>query len=324
MPSTRWQEVFQPGEGERHVAAARDIVALQRRKSEKYGRGRALHRKGTVAALARLTIADGLPAHAAQGLFAQAGEHPVWVRFSNGGVDVQSDRRPDIRGFAFRVFDVQGESALGGPTDHQDFSLINQTRFAFPTSELFVGLVLAAGRSPGALLAWFLKTFGPLGAFRRLKEMAATFKRPFSGYATESFHSVLPIACGPYACKVRLVPLAPAAPRADAAADWAADFAAHAAAGPVRYALQLQFFEDEARTPIEDASVAWPEPVAPWLTVGELAVNAPSRDPLFVQQVERGVFDPWQALAAHRPLGEVMRARKVVYFESEKARGASA
>jgi hypothetical protein len=44
---------------------------------------------------------------------------------------------------------------------------------------------------------------------------------------------------------------------------------------------------------------------------------------MFIDQVERGVFDPWQALAAHRPLGEVMRARKVVYFESEKARGAS-
>jgi len=323
MPSTRWQEVFLPGEGERHVAAARDIVAMQRRKSEQYGRGRALHRKGTVAALARLTVADGLPAHAAHGLFAQAGEHPVWVRFSNGGVDVQSDRRPDIRGFAFRVFDVQGESALGGSTDHQDFSLINQTRFAFPTSEHFLQLVLAAGKGPGALLAWFFKTFGPLGALKRLKEMAGTFKRPFTGYATESFSSVLPIACGPHACKVRLLPLSGRTPRPAAAADWGADFAAQAAEGPIRYAMQLQFFEDEARTPIEDASVEWPESVAPWVTVGELVVQAPSKDKMFLEQIERGVFDPWQALAAHRPLGEVMRARKVVYFESEKARGAS-
>ena len=39
-------------------------------------------------------------------------------------------------------------------------------------------------------------------------------------------------------------------------------------------------------------------------------------------EVEAAVFDPWQALAAHRPLGDVMRARKVVYFESQKGRGA--
>jgi len=35
------------------------------------------------------------------------------------------------------------------------------------------------------------------------------------------------------------------------------------------------------------------------------------------------VFDPWQALMAHRPLGEVMRARKAVYFASQKERGAA-
>ena len=40
-------------------------------------------------------------------------------------------------------------------------------------------------------------------------------------------------------------------------------------------------------------------------------------------EVENGVFDPWAALAAHRPLGDVMRARKVVYFESQKGRGAA-
>ena len=42
----------------------------------------------------------------------------------------------------------------------------------------------------------------------------------------------------------------------------------------------------------------------------------------FAAKVEAAVFDPWQALAAHRPLGDVMRARKVVYFASQKGRGA--
>ena len=39
--------------------------------------------------------------------------------------------------------------------------------------------------------------------------------------------------------------------------------------------------------------------------------------------IEAAVFDPWAALADHRPLGEVMRSRKVVYFESQKQRGAA-
>ena len=40
------------------------------------------------------------------------------------------------------------------------------------------------------------------------------------------------------------------------------------------------------------------------------------------QVAEAAKFDPWGGLAAHRPLGEGMRARKVAYFESQKGRGA--
>jgi hypothetical protein len=35
---------------------------------------------------------------------------------------------------------------------------------------------------------------------------------------------------------------------------------------------------------------------------------------------EAAAFDPWVALMDHRPLGEVMRARKVVYFQSQQGR----
>jgi hypothetical protein len=36
--------------------------------------------------------------------------------------------------------------------------------------------------------------------------------------------------------------------------------------------------------------------------------------------IEAAAFDPWAALMEHRPLGEVMRARKVVYFQSQSGR----
>ncbi len=38
--------------------------------------------------------------------------------------------------------------------------------------------------------------------------------------------------------------------------------------------------------------------------------------------IEAAAFDPWNALIEHRPLGEVMRARKVVYFQSQLGRKA--
>lgn len=320
---TGWSEVIAADEAVRHAEAARAMAEMQKRKDERFGTGRALHRKPLAAVRGRLRVLDGLPEHARHGLFAEPGEHDAWVRLSNGAMDRQSNRRPDIRGFALRVFGVQGESALGGRTDHQDLSLINQTAFAFADSRHFFGLVLAAGRSPGALLGWVFKTFGIVGGLKTLKRLAATAGKPFTGFATEAFASTLPISCGPAAVKVRLLPPAGLRPRAGVDGDWAGDLAAHAAAGPLKYRLQLQFFVDESRTPVEDASVEWPESVAPFVDVAELTLEAPSTDADFIARVEAGTFDPWQALAAHRPLGEVMRARKVAYFNSQQVRGAA-
>lgn len=320
---TGWKEVISTDEAARHAEAARAMAEMQKRKDERFGAGRALHRKAVAAARGRLRVLDGLPDHARHGLFAEPGEHEVWARLSNGAMDKQSNRRPDIRGFAMRVFGVDGEAALGGRIDHQDLSLINQTAFAFPDSRHFFGLVLAAGSGPAAVLGWVFKTFGLVGGFKQIKKLAATAGKPFTGFATEAFASTLPISCGPAAVKLRLLPPAGLKPRADVNGDWAGDLAAHAAAGPLAYRLQLQFFVDEARTPLEDASVEWPESVAPFVDVAELLLEAPSTDADFIAHVEAGVFDPWQALAVHRPLGEVMRARKVAYFTSQQARGAA-
>ena len=135
----------------------------------------------------------------------------------------------------------------------------------------------------------------------------------------------MPIACGPYAVRVRLVPATSngtATPGAKA--DWGADFSARLKSQPLTWELQLQPFVSEAVTPIEDASVNWP---SPYTTVARLTLpqqdTASAAGTALAAEAEASVFDPWQALAAHRPLGDVQRARKVVYFESQKGRGAA-
>jgi hypothetical protein len=206
MPSTAWKEVVGAGETARHAQAAKHMADMQRRKNAKFGKGRALHRKGLLVSTGELEVAEGLPAHAAQGLFARPGRYPVTLRLSNGGVDVQTDKRPDIRGFAFRVHGLPPlPAALGGKIEHQDFSLINQTTFAFATSEHFFGLVLAASKSPAALLKWVFKTFGLLGGLKTIQRMGATFKRPFRGFGASGRKALaarcrLPSALTPPSC----------------------------------------------------------------------------------------------------------------------------
>lgn len=325
-PSTHWQERIAPDEAERYARYAKTFAEIQKRKSERHGKGRALHRKQLMAAQGTLEVLDGLPEFASHGLFARPHEYEVWVRLSNGGFDRAPDKVPDIRGFALRVFGVEGDSALGnGPAVSQDFTLINQEAFAFPRSEEFVDLAVAASQGNGALIKFLFQRYGLWGAPARLLQLARTAGRPFSGFATETLFSSVPMANGPYAVRVRLVPASTnGKPDGAASSDWGADFARRLAAGPLHWDLQLQYFASEQITPIEDASVNWP---TPYTTVARLML--PQQDlgtaeaRAFADQVEATVIDPWQALAAHRPLGDVQRARKVVYFQSQQGRGAA-
>jgi len=84
----------------------------------------------------------------------------------------------------------------------------------------------------------------------------------------------------------------------------------------------LQFFTDEKTTPIEDASVDWSETDAPYVTVAKLTIPKQEIDKTVSELTEKAFFDPGNALKEHRPLGDVMRARKVIYFASNKERGA--
>jgi hypothetical protein len=97
------------------------------------------------------------------------------------------------------------------------------------------------------------------------------------------------------------------------------------AKGPLVYDLDVQYFANEGATPIEDATLDWPTPytTVARLTLPQQDLSSEAAQALWLPRWRGGIFDPWAALAAHRPLGDVMRARKVVYFESQKGRGAA-
>jgi hypothetical protein len=325
-PSTAWREVVAPDEAERFAGYAAQFAEMQAAKSRKFGPGRALHRRQQLGLAAVLDVQPDLPAHARHGLFAAPKTFEAWVRLSNGGPDKAADAKPDVRGFSIHVRGVRGRAALGGEATHQDFALIQHPAFAFAKTDEFVGLVLAVAKSPAALLGYLVKRYGVGGAIRQAAKIAKTFGKRFRGFAVETFFSAAPIACGPYAARVRLKPVDARLPPISGTA-WAADVAERLRSAPLAYELQLQFFVDEQRTPIEDASVDWPEAVAAYLTVARLTLPRQDADSETGRRlgaaIEAAVFDPWAALAEHRPLGDVMRARRVVYHASQKQRGAA-
>ena len=134
----------------------------------------------------------------------------------------------------------------------------------------------------------------------------------------------MPIACGKYAGRVRLLPAAANGPaRAGAKHDWGADFGRSLSEKDLQWDVQLQPFLSEDTTRIEDASVNWPSPRTTLARLTLPRQDTQSQEGQALQKnAEAASFDSWQALAAHQPLGDVQRARKVVYFESQRGRRA--
>ena len=69
--------------------------------------------------------------------------------------------------------------------------------------------------------------------------------------------------------------------------------------------------------PVEDAAVVWPEDASPYVPVARISVAPqPAWSAARAAAVDDGLsFSPWHGLAAHQPLGGIMRARKPVYAE---------
>ena len=81
------------------------------------------------------------------------------------------------------------------------------------------------------------------------------------------------------------------------------------------FELRVQLATDLDKMPIEDASARWDENESPYRVVGVLRFSPQSAwsEPKSQAWDERMAFNPANSLEAHRPLGQVMRARLFVY-----------
>jgi hypothetical protein len=315
-PTTTWQESPTPDEEALLAKLGEAVAEMQRGTTKKFAaKGRGLHRKGRGLLKARFEVLPSAPAWTRHGVFATTTTYEATLRLSNASALVQPDSAPDIRGVAIKLHGVNGPGALGSTTTSQDFLCINQDAFGIKDGRQFVEIACAAARGPAELIGHLIKTFGFFGALSNLKRLVATLSKPFSGFLDERFSTTVPFACGPYAVRLRIVPTSPAPPSTTDA-----DVKRRIAAGEHTFTVQLQGFVSETATPIEDASVNWDEAQAPWVDVARLTVLR--QELVDAEQVagEALRFDPWNALVEHRPLGHIMRVRKVAYYMSQQGR----
>jgi hypothetical protein len=157
--------------------------------------------------------------------------------------------------------------------------------------------------------------FRELGVLR-----AATANKPLDPLAL-TYWSATPYRLGDgVAVKYKAVPVGPLATPGTASAEADSPDRLRAAmrerlrSGEVRFDFHVQRFVDERRTPIEDASVKWPEEVASFTKVAQVVIRRQEFDtPGQMEFCENLSYTPWHSLPEHRPLGGVNRARRLVY-----------
>lgn len=327
MAATDWKEVIDDGEAARFDDYAAFLSKGQRAHASNGSVARALHAKQNLGVEAELVIADDVVADAKHGMFATPKRYRAVARFSNGAPAKQSDRTPDVRGLAVKVFGVDGTKVIPGMENEttQDFLAIRTSALPIRNAHEFMTLVRVA--RPQALLPVRLMVgLGPRRAIQIIRAALAGLKTPQRPLAATSFYSALPIVLGPHAVQYAFIArdTTEAAKLASGNA-LGEGLAAQLRTQAVTYDLKVRFYIDEKQTPIEDATVEWS---SPWHTVGQLIL--PVQDPdsargKRVQEfVEQLAFDPWHARSDMRPLGNIMRARNVAYRSSTQARKAIA
>lgn len=291
---------------------------------------RASHAKSTACVTGELTVAADLPPELAQGLFATPGTHKVAVRFAQGPGETLGDRVSTHRGMSIKVFGVSGEKLPGHDVDTQDFVLATGTTFPSGTAAGFLRDGTVIGKSTGlpegvksAVSSTARNLNKVLHAFGTESALADFFGHPYSHPLADSYFSQAPVRFGDYVAKLGAVPATDAQRtlsewRLDPNQD--EDGFRHAALAFFRendvvFELKAQLWADAEKQPIEDASVDWPVSVSPYRTVATVRLPrqdaySPGRVRYFDQVM---TFRPAHSLAAHRPLGSVMRARLQVY-----------
>src|SRR5260370_31754021 len=89
----------------------------------------------------------------------------------------------------------------------------------------------------------------------------------------------------------------------------------------VEFDVCVQLQTDPFLMPIEDASVRWPERLSPRVPVAVVRIPRQTFDSEEQIAFARVLsYNPWLCVPEHRPLGNISRARKRLYWEMSQLR----
>lgn len=335
FPSTAWYENIEADEEELFKSFASRVIAAQQKEVAEESNGpflRGFHAKLHAGLIGEFHVLHDLPDYARFGVFSEARVFPAVVRFSNGTPHRQPDKRREPRGIGIKLIGVSGDKLPPGNKDDvtQDFlATSHSVTSTVRDARQFIAFI-EAERKSGLLPINLARAVGVGESVRILRALFRTVVlSKVQSMATEHYSGTAPIQHGPYAVKYTVRPAEGTEPsvvnRPRTSNFLREELEDRLRKGDLMFDFVVQFYVDDERTPIEDTSVEWKPEDAPFVKVAQLRIPACDlNDPLIRARsnlIDQYSFSPWHTIKEHRPLGSVMRARRVAYQASAGLRG---
>jgi hypothetical protein len=299
---------------------------------------RSVHTKSHGLIYAEMEIYDKLPENLAQGMFTSAKTLPLVIRLSTVPGDILNDKISTPRSLAMKILGVDGERLTGSEEAiTQDFLFVNGSSFLSSSVQQFLSGLRLLSATPDTtsefksfvsqILQATSKLLDSLGGNQLIKTLDGS---PETHILGETYFSQDPVMYGNFMAKFALVPIAPdLISLTDKPIDltFASDslrksvvdfFISHTA----EWELRVQLCTDINKMPIEDSTVVWSEDVSPYFPVAKITAKPQiAWSPYRSHVVDDGMmFSPWHGIQSHRPLGSVMKLRKMTYEMSKNMR----
>lgn len=330
----RWDapgvEVLQPDEEAKGRQIAEVMTRMQKKNFAKHRKAfTATHVKSQGMVKGKLQVRSDLPTHLQQGMFSEPGRtYDVAARYANEPYLLQADQEPGPRGFAMKVFGVEG-ARLPSPGNEegttQDWLMNNSPALELTDVDTTLDIM--------SLREKYFDNPNQLGLQLKLRTDAikqhGPYMLPNTNVLSHAFYTQSAFRFGDYYGHLGLFPVkeeqkqrnqkVTSAESEGVISDWLQDYFGSESAV---YELRVQLGTDPKHHPTQDASVVWDEMTAPYQTVA--TVTFPKQDSFSHARRtfwEESVYlSPWHGLEAHKPLGSVNRLRSKVYPNSRNQR----
>lgn len=253
------------------------------------------------------------------GLFKELGKFPVVARFSNGSGEVKSDSDRDLRGLAVKI-SIGDMPQVAGHVQEGVHDLLMTNAPVHHARDIDELMEFIEADSAGGLK----KAKFQLTHLRLVKTLLSQTQHEVKSLLNESYWSRSPYRLGPnQAIKYFVSPCESISvsekSQADESKRLQADLDEQLQKGrDICFSFFVQPQVDPKREPIEIYNKEW---TSPTYEVAKLVF--PSQMPDRSPECENLVFNPWNAHADQKPLGNFNRARKYIYSAAEKFRSES-